>query len=81
LSTDKLKKDLLKHLQAQPLSLVEIATAMELKEKRVFRLLRSLFEGGEIASIRGADGHRKYRLTTEMEKTIAFYAWLLIVSS
>jgi hypothetical protein len=44
---------------------------MELKEKRVFRLLRSLFEGGEIVSARGMDGIRKYRLTTEEEKAAA----------
>lgn len=71
MSTAKLKKDVMKHLQTQPLSLAEIAAAMELKEKRVFRLLRSLFEGGEIAAIRGADGLRKYRPTTEEEKVAA----------
>jgi DNA-binding IclR family transcriptional regulator len=68
MSTAKLKKDVVKHLQTKPLSLAEIAAAMELKEKRVFRLLRSLFEGREIVSLRGADGIRKYRLTTEEEK-------------
>ena len=71
MSTAKLKKDVVKHLQEKPLSLTEIAAAMELKEKRVFRLLRSLFEGGEIASTRGMDGIRKYRLTTEEEKAAA----------
>jgi len=71
MSTAKLKKDVVKHLQAKPLSLAEIAAVMELKEKRVFRLLRSLFEGGEIVSSRGADGIRKYRLTTEEEKAAA----------
>ncbi len=68
MSTAKLKKDVLKHLQEKPLSLVEIAGAMGLKEKRVFRLLRSLFEGGEIVSVRGPDGGRKYRLTTKEER-------------
>jgi DNA-binding IclR family transcriptional regulator len=71
MSTAKLKKDVVKHLQTKPLSLAEIAAAMELKEKRVFRLLRSLFEGREIVSLRGADGIRKYRLTTEEEKAAA----------
>jgi DNA-binding IclR family transcriptional regulator len=71
MSTAKLKKDVVKYLQAKPLSLAEIAAAMELKEKRVFRLLRSLFEGGEIVSARGMDGIRKYRLTTEEEKAAA----------
>jgi DNA-binding IclR family transcriptional regulator len=68
MSTAKLKKDVLKHLQEKPLSLTELAAATELKEKRVFRLLRSLFEGGEIASLRGLDGSRKYRPTTDEEK-------------
>jgi predicted transcriptional regulator len=71
MSTPKLKKDVLKHLQEKPLSLAEIANAMELKEKRVFRLLRSLFEAGEIVSLRGLDGIRKYRLTTDEEKAAA----------
>ena len=71
MSTAKLKKDVLKHLQAKPLSLAELAAVMDLKEKRVFRLLRSLFEGGEIASLRGPDGARKYRTTTEEEKAAA----------
>lgn len=71
MSTAKLKKDVLKHLQEKPLSLTDIATAMELKEKRVFRLLRSLFEAGEIASLRGLDGIRKYRPTTDEEKAAA----------
>lgn len=68
MSTAKLKKDVLKHLQEKPLSLTELAAATELKEKRVFRLLRSLFGGGEIASLRGPDGSRKYRPTTDEEK-------------
>jgi DNA-binding MarR family transcriptional regulator len=68
MSTAKLKKDVIKHLQVKPLSLAELAVVMGLKEKRVFRLLRSLFEGGEIASLRGPDGVRKYRTTTEEEK-------------
>ena len=71
MSTAKLKKDVVKHLQDKPLSLAEIAAAMELKEKRVFRLLRSLFEGGEITSKRDAEGVRKYRLTTDEEKAAA----------
>ena len=71
MSTAKLKKDVLKHLQVKPLSLAELAAVMELKEKRVFRLLRSLFEGGEIAPLRGSDGARKYRTTTEEEKEAA----------
>ena len=57
-------------MQVKPLSIAELATVMGLKEKRVFRLLRSLFEGGEITSFRGLEG-RKYRPTTDVEKTAA----------
>ena len=67
MSTAKLKKEVVKQLQVKPLSLAELAAVMELKEKRVFRLLRSLFEGGEITSFRGLEG-RKYRPTTDVEK-------------
>jgi DNA-binding IclR family transcriptional regulator len=71
MSTAKLKKDALKQLEAKPMSLAALAAAMELKEKKVFRLLRSLFEGGAITSHRGADGSRIYRPTTEEEKAAA----------
>ena len=71
MSTAKLKKDALKQLQLKPMSLTELAATMELKEKKVFRLLRSLFEGGEIATMRGGDGSRQYRPTTDEEKAAA----------
>jgi DNA-binding IclR family transcriptional regulator len=71
MSTAKLKKEVLKNIQVKPMSLTEIAEAMDLKEKRVFRLLRSLFEGGEVVSLRGLDGVRKYRPTTDEEKAAA----------
>ncbi len=71
MSTAKLKKDALKQLEVKPMSLAALAAAMELKEKKVFRLLRSLFEGGAITSHRGADGSRIYRPTTEEEKAAA----------
>jgi hypothetical protein len=69
MSTAKLKKEVIKHLTENPLSLSEIAVKMELKEKKVFRLLRSLFEGSEVTSFRGSDGVRKYRLTNDEEKS------------
>jgi DNA-binding PadR family transcriptional regulator len=68
----KLKKDALKMLQEKPMSLVELAQAMGLKEKRAFRILRSLFESEAITSFRTPDGARKYRaLTDEERKTSA----------
>jgi len=56
----KLKKQILGHLTEQPMSLNEIAEKMELKEKRTFRLLRSLFQKDEIRMIRSEDGTRRY---------------------
>jgi len=64
----KLKKEALKLLQEKSMSLSELAEAMELKEKRVFRILRSLFEAEAITSLRAPDGVRKYRALTDEEK-------------
>jgi predicted transcriptional regulator len=60
LSTVKLKKQILAHLDEKPLSLSEVAEMMELKEKRTFKLLRSLFSKDQIKMIRDEDGIRKY---------------------
>jgi predicted transcriptional regulator len=60
MSTAKLKKQILVHLDENPMSLSEIAEVMELKEKRTFKLLRSLFQKDEIKMIRDEDGARKY---------------------
>jgi predicted transcriptional regulator len=59
-STAKLKKQILVHLDEKPLSLSEVAEMMELKEKRTFKLLRSLFSKDQIKMIRDDDGIRKY---------------------
>lgn len=61
----KLKKQILAQLSVQPMSLKELAANMELKEKRTFRLLRSLFEKDQIKTIRGDDGVRRYILKAE----------------
>ncbi len=60
MSTAKLKKQILVHLDEKPLSLSEVAEVMELKEKRTFKLLRSLFSKDQIKMIRDDDGIRKY---------------------
>ena len=57
----KLKKQILKHLKEQPLTLKEIAEKMELKEKRTYKLLRSLFQKDQIKTVKGEDGHRRYQ--------------------
>jgi predicted transcriptional regulator len=59
-SAAKLKKQILVHLDEKPLSLSEVAEMMELKEKRTFKLLRSLFSKDQIKMIRDDDGIRKY---------------------
>ncbi|MCW3988910.1 MAG: hypothetical protein NWE88_02410 [Candidatus Bathyarchaeota archaeon] len=61
MSTAKLKKQILVHLDEKPLSLSEVAEMMELKEKRTFKLLRSLFSKDQIKMIRDEDGIRKYK--------------------
>jgi len=48
------------HLAEQPMSLKEIAEKMELKEKRTFKLMRSLFQKDQIRLIRSEDGQRRY---------------------
>ncbi|MFB0557625.1 MAG: hypothetical protein ACETVY_00775 [Candidatus Bathyarchaeia archaeon] len=58
----KLKKQILSYLSDKPMSLKELAEKMELKEKRTFRLLRSLFEKEQIEMVREEDGTRRYRL-------------------
>ncbi len=60
MSAAKLKKQILVHLDEKPLSLSEVAEVMELKEKRTFKLLRSLFSKDQIKMIRDDDGIRKY---------------------
>ena len=68
MSTAKLKKDALKVLVAEPMALKELAAAMGLKEKKVFNLLKGLFESGDIVPMKAAEGKRKYRSTTPEEK-------------
>ncbi|MFB0557522.1 MAG: hypothetical protein ACETVY_00260 [Candidatus Bathyarchaeia archaeon] len=57
----KLKKQILAHLSEQPMSLKELAEKMELKEKRTYRLLRSLFEKDQLEMVKGEDGSRRYK--------------------
>ena len=61
MSAAKLKKQILVHIDETPMSLSEVAEVMELKEKRTFKLLRSLFNKDEIKMIRDEDGIRKYK--------------------
>ena len=60
MSAAKLKKQILVHIDEKPMSLSEVAEVMELKEKRTFKLLRSLFNKDQIKMVRDVDGIRKY---------------------
>jgi hypothetical protein len=42
------------------MSLIEVAQVMEVEEKRVFKLLRSLFKKEKIKMVRDDEGIRKY---------------------
>ena len=57
----KLKRQALQLVAEQPLSLRELAEKMDLKEKRAYRILKSLFGKGQIASFRDRDNERRYR--------------------
>ncbi|KON31237.1 hypothetical protein AC482_01425 [miscellaneous Crenarchaeota group-15 archaeon DG-45] len=57
----KLRKQALQLLAEQPMTLRELAEKMELKEKRAFKVLRSLFEKGEISAFTDDDKIRRYR--------------------
>ena len=61
----KLKKQIKAYITETPLSLKEIATKMELEEKKTFRLLRSLYQKDEIKMVRRDDGIRCYTLTED----------------
>jgi len=61
----KLKRQALQILAEQPLTLKELAGKMDLKEKRAFRILRSLFQKGEITSFKDQDDQRRYRTTAK----------------
>ena len=58
----KLKKQALQLLSENPLTLKELAEKMGLKEKKTFRILRSLFAKGEIKSFNDQDNQRRYRV-------------------
>jgi sugar-specific transcriptional regulator TrmB len=60
----KIKKQALQLLTEEPLSLKELSSKMELTDKRTYKVLKSLFEKGQVASFRDADKQRRYRIVT-----------------
>ncbi len=65
MSSSKLKNEISVMLLAKPMSLKEIAQEMEIKEKKAYTLLKSMFTDERIISFKDEDGQRRYRLTDE----------------
>jgi predicted transcriptional regulator len=61
----KLKKEILKLLKERPLTLMELAELTETSPKKTFRVIRKLFENGEIDSIFVEDGESKYTIVED----------------
>lgn len=58
----KLKRQIKEKIHESPMTLKEISEILEIKEKSAFRLLRSMFNKGEVLSFKADDGQRKYRI-------------------
>jgi hypothetical protein len=65
MSASKLKNEIGVILLDKPMSLKEIAEIMEIKEKKAYNLLKSMFQGDRIQSFKDLDGQRKYRCSEE----------------
>lgn len=55
-----MKKQAMQLLAEEPMSLKELAGKMGLKEKRTYRILKSLFEKGQIRGFKDGDNQRRY---------------------
>ncbi len=49
----------------KPMSLKEIAEALDVSEKKAYNLLKNMFQTERVNSFRDTDGQRKYRNTEE----------------
>jgi predicted transcriptional regulator len=58
----KIKKQALQLLTDEPLSLKELSSKMDLTDKRTYKVLKSLFEKGQVASFKDTDKQRRYRV-------------------
>jgi sugar-specific transcriptional regulator TrmB len=56
-----MKKQALQLLAEEPHSLKELSSKMDLTDKRTYKILKSLFEKGQVTSFKGTDKHRRYR--------------------
>ena len=61
----KLKNQIGVMLTDQPMSLKELALEMDLTEKRVYKLISSMYKKDRVDAFRDFDGIRRYRPTEE----------------
>ena len=57
----KLRKEVLALIKEEPLTLKELVTLTGTSNKKIFRIIRKLFEKGTIDSIYVPDGDSKYK--------------------
>ena len=62
MSAEKMRKQALKLFSEQPLTLKELAGKMEIKEKKAFNILKSLFEKGDVEQFKDGNSERRYRI-------------------
>jgi len=65
MSATKLKNDIGVLLLEKPMSLVEVAEAMGIKEKKAYNLLKGMFTEERVNGFKDEDGVRRYRCTEE----------------
>jgi predicted transcriptional regulator len=64
-SASKLKNQIGVMLLEKPMSLKEVAEAMEIKDKKAYSLIKSMFQSDRVAGFKDTDGVRRYRVTEE----------------
>jgi predicted transcriptional regulator len=64
-SASKLKNQIGVMLLEKPMSLKEVAEAMEIKDKKAYSLIKSMFQDDRVAGFKDTDGVRRYRVTEE----------------
>lgn len=65
MSASKLKNQIGVMLLEKPMSLKEVAEAMEIKDKKAYSLIKSMFQKDRVSGFKDADGVRRYRVTEE----------------
>lgn len=65
MSATKLKNNIGVLLLDKPMSLKEVSAALDIKEKKAYTLLKSMFTDERVISFKDVDGERRYRITEE----------------